>query len=65
MTYFQDSDAPAPAGFSGVLTRQQWKGPIDFGKAVDARLVTNMPTSAGTRNAQGNWTLDLSEKWIG
>src|SRR3954454_21068682 len=29
-TYFQDSDDPAPAtppaGFGGVLTRQQWKG---------------------------------------
>jgi len=68
MTYFQDSDAPAPAkppeGFSGVLTRQQWKGVIDFTNAVDGRIVTNMPTSAGTRDSQGNWTPELSEKWI-
>jgi heparanase len=32
-TYFQNSDAPAPAtppeGFKGVLTRKQWKGVID------------------------------------
>ena len=68
MTYFQDSDAPAPAkapdGFSGVLTRAQWKGVIDFLKAVDGKLVTSMPTSSGTRDAAGNWTPGLSERWI-
>jgi len=24
----------------GILTRQQWKGVIDFSKAVDAEIVT-------------------------
>jgi heparanase 1 len=68
MSFFQDTDAPAPAkapdGFSGVLTRQQWKGVIDFTKAVDGRLVTNMPATSGTRDAKGDWTAELSEKWI-
>ncbi len=52
--YFQDSDAAAPAmpppGFGGVLTRAQWKGVVDFSKAVDAQIVTSFSTSAGTRD---------------
>lgn len=59
-TYFQDSDGPAlatpPAGFKSVLTRQQWKGVVDFSKAVDAKLVTSFAISAGVRDANGVWT---------
>ncbi len=59
-TYFQDTPGPAPAtppaGFKGVLTREQWKGVIDFSKAVDAEIVTSFATSDGTRNAKGIWT---------
>ncbi len=60
ITYFQNSEdaAPAnlPAGFTGVLTRLQWKGVVDFSRAVDARIVTSFATSAGTRDAAGVWT---------
>ena len=59
-TYFHNSDKPAPKtppkGFNGVLTRQQWKGVIDFAHAVDADLVTSFATSPGTRDAAGVWT---------
>ncbi len=59
-TYFAESDvAPPsapPAGFNGVLTRAEWKGVIDFAKAVHAEIVTSVATSAGTRDAQGLWT---------
>jgi glycosyl hydrolase family 79 len=58
-TYFPDSDnAPKapPAGFNGVLTRQQWKGLLDFAAAVDADIVTSFATSVGTRDAGGVWT---------
>ncbi len=59
-TYFHDSDRPAPKappkGFGGVLTRQEWKGVIEFANAVNARLVTSFATSPGTRNAAGLWT---------
>ena len=58
--YFQDSDAPAPAappeGFGGVLTRAEWKGVIDFAKAVDGQIVTSFSTSGGTRDSAGTWT---------
>lgn len=67
-TYFQDSDAPAPAtppeGFNSVLTRKEWKGVIDFAHAVDAQLVTSFAVSQGTRNAEGVWTPDQAEKLL-
>lgn len=59
-TYFHDSDTAPPVkppeGFGGVLTRQQWKGVVDFSRAVDAKIVTSFATSAGTRDARGVWT---------
>ncbi|HEV7879213.1 MAG TPA: hypothetical protein VGP39_14195, partial [Bradyrhizobium sp.] len=33
-----------PAGFGGVLTHGQWKGVVDFSKAVDAGIVTSFAT---------------------
>ena len=66
--YFQDSDGPAPAtapkGFGGVLTRQQWKGVVDFVHATDAELVTSFSTSVGTRDASGVWTSDQAQKLL-
>ncbi len=59
-TYFQDSAEPAPKappeGFGGVLTREQWKGVVDFARAVNAQLVTSFATSVGTRDKSGKWT---------
>lgn len=59
-TYFQDNDAPkmseAPEGYENVLTRAEWKGVIDFCKAMDAKLVTSFANSEGIRDANGNWT---------
>src|SRR4051794_11442643 len=59
-TTFLPPSAPAPnrppAGFMGVLTRDQWKGVIAFSRAVDAKLVTSFATGLGTRDASGAWT---------
>ena len=59
-TYFHDSDGPVPAtpptGFNSVLTRPEWKGVLDFSKAVDAKLVTSFAISPGVRDAEGVWT---------
>jgi heparanase 1 len=67
-TYFQDSDAAAPAtpptGFGGVLTRQEWKGVVDFSKAVDAKIVTSFAVSAGVRDADGVWTPVEAKKFL-
>ena len=66
-TYFPDTDqAPKkpPKGFDGVLTRQQWKGVIEFSKAVDARIVTSFAISMGTRNAAGVWTTGQAKRMV-
>lgn len=58
--YFHDAATPvpktAPRGFDGVLTRGEWKGVIDFAKAVDAKLVISFTISSGVRDAAGIWT---------
>ena len=65
-TYFQDSDGPAPAtppkGFNSVLTRQEWKGVVDFSRKADAKIVTSFATSAGTRDEAGIWTPEQAKK---
>ena len=66
-TYFPEPDkAPdaPPSGFSGVLTRQQWKGVVDFARAADARIVTSFATSPGTRDAAGAWTPDQARRLL-
>lgn len=67
-TYFQDSDAPAPAtppaGFNGVLTRAEWKGVVDFSHAANAQIVTSFPVSLGTRGPDGVWTPKTSKPWV-
>jgi heparanase 1 len=65
-TYFDDSGGHAapPAGFNAVLTREQWKGVIEFARAVDARLATSFAISQGTRDARGGWTPDNAKALI-
>lgn len=66
-TFFNDSDGPAPKtppeGFGDILTRQEWKGVVDFSKAVDAKIVTSFAISPGVRDASGVWT-PVEEKKI-
>ena len=58
--YFQNNGEKTlnepPKGFKGVLTRRQWKGVIDFSKAVDAKLVTSFAIGEGVRDNAGIWT---------
>ena len=66
-TFFPTADrAPTtpPAGFNGVLTRQQWKAFIDFANAVDAGIVTSFATSVGTRDAAGVWTPEQARRFV-
>src|ERR1700719_1523430 len=67
--YFQDSEnaapANAPSGFSGVLTREEWKGVVDFSHAVNAEIVTSVATGSGPRNAQGVWTSEQAGNLFG
>jgi hypothetical protein len=66
-TYFADQDNPPPvppAGFKSVLTRQQWRGVVDFTQAVDARIVTSFAVSPGVRDAAGAWKPDQADRLL-
>ncbi|MBL4559358.1 MAG: hypothetical protein JKX79_00085 [Labilibaculum sp.] len=58
--YFQDNDEPKlaspPEGYQNILTREQWKGVVDFSNAVDGKLVTSFSICDGVRDENGNWT---------
>ena len=53
-----------PAGFTGILKREQWEGVVEFSKAVDAGIVTSFATSAGTRDADGAWNAEQAKRLL-
>ena len=58
-TYFQkpgEKLTNPPKGFMSILTRDQWKNVINFSKESNARIVTSLATSMGTRDEDGVWT---------
>ena len=66
-TYFAESDQPPatpPRGFGAILSRQQWKGVIEFAKTVNAEIVTSFAIGTGTRDARGIWRPDDARRWV-
>src|SRR3954451_5971549 len=67
-TYFSNAEGPAPAtppkGFNSVLTREQWKGVIDFAHAANAEIISSFAASDGVRNAEGVWTPDQARAFL-
>jgi Glycosyl hydrolase family 79, N-terminal domain len=66
-TYFADSNSrpsAPPPGFSGMLSRQQWQGVVNFSQAVGAQIVTSFATSPGTRDAAGVWSPDQARRLL-
>ena len=67
-TFFQNNADPAPAtppkGFNAVLTLSEWKGVVDFSRAVNASLVTSFAISPGARDASGAWTPDQAQQLL-
>ena len=66
-TYFATTDPPPaapPAGFKGVLSRAQWKGVVDFARAVNAQIVISFATGAGTRDSAGVWTVEQAARLV-
>jgi Glycosyl hydrolase family 79, N-terminal domain len=66
-TYLAETDeAPSspPPGFGGALSRQQWRGAVEFAGAVNAKIVTSMAISPGVRDASGQWTPKQARRFI-
>jgi hypothetical protein len=66
-TYFAVSDSPPsapPPGFNGILNHQQWRGVIDFSRAVGAQIVTSFAISPGTRDATGVWAPGQARRFL-
>ena len=64
-TYFDDAGenpTSPPAGFTSVLTREQWTRVVAFAGAVDAEIVTSFAIGAGTRDPRGVWTPTLASQ---
>ncbi|NOJ44357.1 hypothetical protein HCN58_33245 [Bradyrhizobium sp. WSM 1791] len=64
-TYFAESDetpSTPPNGFSAVLSRERWKGVVDFARAAGAEIVTSMAISSGVRDAAGQWQSDQARR---
>lgn len=66
--WFHDSDDSAPesppAGYGGVLTRSEWRGVVDFSRAVGAKIVTSFATGVGPRGPDGTWTPDQARRLL-
>jgi hypothetical protein len=63
-TFFADDERAPPPGFDSLLSRDQWRGVIDFARAVDADIVTSFAISPGTRDADGMWTPGQAQRLI-
>lgn len=48
--------AEPPEGFNQILTREQWRGLVDFSNAIDAPITTSMAVTAGARDKDGVWS---------
>jgi len=56
--------AAPPPGFNQVLTRDQWRGVVDFARASGASLGTSFSASAGARDAAGVWQTNQAQRLI-
>ena len=53
-----------PPGFKQVLTRDQWRGVVDFAKLTGAKIVTSFPASTGARNPDGSWNPEQARRLL-
>lgn len=53
-----------PSGYNQVLTRAQWRGAIDFAKAVDARIGVSFAVSDGARGQDGVWRTGQAQRLL-
>lgn len=51
-----------PAGYDGILTRDQWRDAVAFSKAVDAPILVSFAVGPGPRDKQGAWVTDQAQR---
>jgi heparanase len=51
-----------PAGYNQVLTRAQWRGAVDFAKAVNAKIGVSYAVSDGPRGTDGVWKTEQAQR---
>ncbi|MGE3693580.1 MAG: hypothetical protein AB7F98_19570 [Novosphingobium sp.] len=51
-----------PEGYEQILTRDQWRGVIDFARAADAKLGVSYAVSTGPRGPDGAWKTDQAQR---
>ncbi|UWU94524.1 hypothetical protein [Bradyrhizobium sp. CB1015] len=63
-TFFAEGPGEPPQGFNSVLSRAQWRGVVEFARAVDAEIVTSFAISPGSRDANGIWKPDQAQQLV-
>jgi hypothetical protein len=53
-----------PPGYRQILTRAQWRGVVDFARAVDARIGVSYAVSEGPRDASGVWQTEQAQRLL-
>jgi len=66
--FFQDNDESRlekpPEGYQWILTRESWKGALEFADAVDAKVLTGFTVSDGVRDETHAWTPAHAAPWV-
>ncbi|WP_448030025.1 hypothetical protein [Bradyrhizobium liaoningense] len=63
-TVFAEAPGEPPSGFNSLLSRAQWRGVVEFARAVDAEIVTSFAISPGSRDPNGVWKPDQAQQLI-
>ena len=53
-----------PPGYNQILTRAQWRGVVDFAKAVNARIGVSYAVGEGARGPDGVWKSDQAQRLL-
>ena len=53
-----------PPGYNQILTRAQWRGVVDFAKAVGAKIGVSYAVGEGAREPNGVWNTDQAQRLL-
>ncbi len=53
-----------PPGYNQILTRAQWRGAVDFAKAVGARIGVSYAVGEGSRGPDGVWRTEQAQRLL-